>query len=109
MAKAALPEPQFPAMQCAIPDTTSDVRIIGIRRLQGRRRNLLADGAVGKDPTQGSERGAYSRATHVQRARECGIAYGTRVLWRRSPYSSRTDHHCSFDEGAFLEGGSDSH
>jgi hypothetical protein len=44
--------------------------------------------AVRNDLTQGSERAAYVALTRLNR-RERGIAYGTRVLRRRSLHSSR--------------------
>ena len=44
--------------------------------------------ASGNDLDQGGERGAYV-VLETSGLRKRGIAYGTRVLWRRSPHSSR--------------------
>jgi hypothetical protein len=90
MAKAKLLEAQSPVVQAfTLCDTASSVAATGIRRLRvsssqpfrpvdGRQRACLR-GRTGT-PTSRSIRPAQG---------EYGIAYGTRVLWRRSANSSR--------------------
>ena len=93
-ARAALPEPQTPAREPHLPRlqrlqrghryTTDPVFSVGTFRPVG-------DGqpAHSRDRTgQGVERGAYVTLGRLS-LWECGMAYGTRVLWSRSPHSSR--------------------
>ena len=91
MAKAGLPEPQPPAVIGTPLDySTSIARPPGYAESM-RSAERSARWASGNDLDQGGERGAYV-VLETSGMRKRGIAYGTRVLRRRSPHSSRRRH-----------------
>lgn len=60
MAKAGLLEPQSPAIPLLIPRSPClQLGATDIRQLEGCWRKLPGRWAVGSEPTQGDERGAY--------------------------------------------------
>ncbi len=87
MAKAELPEPQSPAMQRNVLRSPRLLRGHPDKAKPHMSPQPSAGWAVGNDPTQGDELGAYVALERLA-DRECGIAYGARALWRRSPRSS---------------------
>ena len=91
MTKAGLLEAQFLAVIGTPLDYSAWKR--GHRDTPGGRRSAecSARWASGNDPDQGNERAVYV-ALDTSTTRKRGIAYGTRVLWRRSPHSSRRCH-----------------
>lgn len=87
-ARATLLEPQSPTMKRSVPRS---------QRLKRGRRYTTTDEmssepsgrrVAGSDPAQGDGRGAYLALEERLMLRECGMAYGTRVLWLRSLHSS---------------------
>ena len=90
-AKAGLPEPQPPAVIGTPLDySTSIARPPGYAESR-RSAERSTRWASGNDLDQGGEQGAYV-ALETSGMRKRGIAYGTRVLRRRSPHSSRRHH-----------------
>jgi hypothetical protein len=86
--KAGLPEPQFPGVLATPSDdsvSTAEPSRYGGSRMPPER---SARWPMGNDPIQGNERGTYL-ALDTSTMRNRGIAYGTRVLGRRSLRSSR--------------------
>ena len=85
--KAGLPESQSPVIKVAIPRLPRLLR--GHRQTGSVPLTLSVSGrwAMGNEPIQGDERDTYV-ALERQQSRNCGIAYGARALWRRSPHSS---------------------
>lgn len=88
MVKAELPESQSPELRISSPRPQ--------RLYQRGHRHTpvmysptepLSRWTVGNDPTQGDGRDTYVALLRLANE-ECGIAYGTRVLWRRSLRSS---------------------
>jgi hypothetical protein len=101
MVKAELPESQFPGLQSSSPRSQRLYK-------RGHRHTLVMYSpaepfgrrTVGNDPTQGNGRDTYVALSRLANE-ECGIAYGTRVLWRRSPRSSpRTGKPSTWRRGA---------
>jgi len=93
MVKATLPEPQFPAIKVAIPRSSRLLR--GLRHHDSRTCregtyqfpiNLRTEGDGQRAHSR--ERTRHLRRAERQQSRNCGIAYGARALWRRSPHSS---------------------
>lgn len=86
--RAILLKSQFPKMKRSVPRS---------QRLKRGRRHTTKDEmssepsgrwVAGSDPAQGNGRGAYLALEERLTLRECGMAYGTRVLWSRSLRSS---------------------
>jgi hypothetical protein len=90
MAKAKLLKAQSPAVQAfTLCDTASEVAATGIRRLRiFVVPTLPAGGRQAASLLKGTDRAAYVTLERPAQG-EYGIAYGTRVLWRRSVNSSR--------------------
>src|SRR3954470_8973480 len=90
-AKAGLLEPQSPAALGTPLDYSASTA--GPPGYAGSRKSAerSARWTSWNDPDQGDERGAYV-ALDTSTTRKRGIAYGTRVLRRRSPHSSRRRH-----------------
>jgi hypothetical protein len=87
MARAKLLEPQFPAMQRNVHRLPRLGRCHPDRTTPHMSSQASAGWAVGNDPTQGNERGAYVALLRLA-FREYRIACGARALWRQSPHSS---------------------
>lgn len=90
-AKAALPEPQSPAALGTPPDDSASTAGPPGYAGSSRSAERSTRWASGNDPDQGDEQGAYV-ALATSDVRKRGIAYGMRVLRRRSPHSSRRGH-----------------
>jgi len=91
--KAGLPELQRPFSKkhggrVARLHTPVDSRLPGLRKTPW---DGIVAGQGGSEPPQGLERSTYVTLQNPPRP-EDGIAYGTRVLWRRSLRSSRGSH-----------------
>ena len=101
MVKAELPESQFPVLQ------SSSLRSQRLYTRSHRHTLVMYSPAepfgrwtVRNDLTQGNGRDTYVALSRLANE-ECGIAYGTRVLWRRSPRSSpRTGKPSTWRRGA---------
>ncbi len=115
MVRARLPEPQSPAVKQHRPPTPRLTR--GHRTTEPGRRLADAEAhaprpssgwrAMANEAIQGDERGTYL-ALGRPAAREQGIAYGARALWRRSRRSSpRPGKPATWRRGAGIRDGQD--
>ena len=91
-AKAGLPEPQSPGVECAHSSVARlHADALGYGQLNFRWPDALCMGRWPMRPFKGMNGETYVALGRFA-VTEHGIAYGARALWRRSPHSSRGRH-----------------
>ena len=86
--RATLHKPQSPTMKRSVPRSQRPKRGRRYTAKDGMSSEPSGRRLAGSDPAQGDGQGAYLALEKRLVLRECGMAYGTRVLWSRSLRSS---------------------